>query len=136
MIAPKRSSVAGRMPPIIMSQISVVDTSITPRIRRESMSFSIDLPPMPVAWKTSGSQSFSISLMTCCTHGVVTPNIVMPTSGGGVPAGFWRVLFDPVARHRPHGMRTVAEHRARNAVEALHVGHRVHHRDVGRSDIG
>ena len=74
------------MPPIIMSQISVVETSITPCIRPESISFSIDLPPMPVAWKTSGSQSFSISLLTCCTHVVVTPNIVMPTSGRSAAA--------------------------------------------------
>jgi hypothetical protein len=58
------------------------------------------------------------------------------TIGGGAPARVWRVLFDPAARHRRNGMRSVAEHRAQHAVEALHVGNGMHHRDVGRSDIG
>ena len=103
MIAPKRSSVAGRMPPIIMSQISVVETSITPCIRPESMSFSIDLPPMPVAWKTSGSQSFSISfddLLHARRRDAEHRHADERTLGGGAPAWVWRVLFDPAARHR------------------------------------
>ncbi|MGY4172898.1 hypothetical protein ACVIM8_006971 [Bradyrhizobium sp. USDA 4529] len=33
-------------------------------------------------------------------------------------------------------MSAVAEHRARNRVETLHVGHRIHHGDVGGTDIG
>jgi hypothetical protein len=55
MIEPKRSSVAGITPPISRSQTSVVVMSITPASMPESMSFSIDCPPTPVAWKTRHS---------------------------------------------------------------------------------
>ena len=58
------------------------------------------------------------------------------TLGGGAPARVWRVLFDPAARHRRHGMRTIAEHGAREAIESLDIRNGVHHRHVGRSDIG
>ena len=54
-MAPKRSSVAGNTPPISRSQTSVVVTSITPASRPESTSFSIERPPMPVAWNTRHS---------------------------------------------------------------------------------
>ena len=64
MTAPNRSSVAGRMPPIIMSQISVVETSMIPASIPESTSFSMARPPVPVAWKTSASHSAAMSLDT------------------------------------------------------------------------
>ncbi len=52
MIESKRSGPADSTPPTISSQTSVVVMSMTPAIRPESTSFSIDWPPVPVAWKT------------------------------------------------------------------------------------
>ncbi len=60
---------------------SVVVTSITPATSPESTSFSIDCPPVPVAWKVRQSYRSSSCFTTCCTQGVVTPNIVSPTAG-------------------------------------------------------
>ena len=88
-MAPKRSSVAGNTPPIIMSQISVVVTSMTPDSSRESTSFSMDWPPMPVAWNTRQSYSPLSWAVTCCTHVVVTPNMVRPTAGRPSAARRW-----------------------------------------------
>ena len=55
MIASRRAGPAESTPPTISSAISVVVTSITPVSRPESTSFSIDWPPVPVAWKTRQS---------------------------------------------------------------------------------
>ena len=44
-------------------------------------------PPVPVAWKTSGSTSSPSRSVTAVTHGVVTPNIVSPTAGRSAAAG-------------------------------------------------
>ena len=55
MNAPKRSSSAARIPPIIMSQISVVVRSTAAARRPLSASFSMDRPPTPVAWNTRQS---------------------------------------------------------------------------------
>ena len=72
---------AERMPPATSSAISVVETSMTPSRSPESASFSMDCPPTPVAWKTRQSQSSASCWVTCCTQGVVTPNIVSPIAG-------------------------------------------------------
>ena len=48
---PKRSSVAGRMPPIIMSVTSVVVRSSAAERKPLSASFSMERPPVPVEWK-------------------------------------------------------------------------------------
>ena len=85
--APKRSSVAGITPPMSRSQTSVVVTSITPCSRPDSISFSIDWPPTPVAWKTRQSYSCLSVSAICCTHGVVTPNMVSPMAGSSGRAG-------------------------------------------------
>jgi hypothetical protein len=55
MIASSRPGPADITPPPISSAISVVETSITPASRPESTSFSIDWPPVPVAWNTRQS---------------------------------------------------------------------------------
>jgi hypothetical protein len=111
---------------------------MTPASILESTSFSIERPPVPVAWKTSGSHSAAISLDTACTQGVVTPNIVSPTAAfpqRGLPvAGSVRPAGPSPFRPSPRAPfpRTLREIRLRT----LHVGHGVHHRDVGRPDIG
>ncbi len=69
------------MPPISRSATSVVVTSITPAMRPEETSFSIACPPVPVAWKTRQSQSSPRCRVRRVTHGVVTPNMVMPRAG-------------------------------------------------------
>ena len=79
--ASKRSGPALSTPPTISSHTSVVEMSSTPASRPESTSFSIDWPPVPVAWNTRQSNSFCSCLVTACTHGVVTPNIVSPIAG-------------------------------------------------------
>ena len=86
MIAPNRSSVAGKTPPIRRSQTSVVVRSITPASCPESTSFSIERPPTPVAWKTRHSKSLRRSAAIFRTAGVVTPNMVMPTAGNAAGA--------------------------------------------------
>ena len=55
--------------------------SRTPTISPESTSFSIDCPPVPVAWNTSGSNRPASSAARRVTRGVVTPNIVNPIGG-------------------------------------------------------
>ena len=47
----------------------------------ESTSFSIDWPPVPVAWKVRQSNFSSSRPITACTQGVVTPNMVRPIAG-------------------------------------------------------
>jgi hypothetical protein len=69
------------------SQISVVVMSRTHFIIPESTSFSKDWPPVPVAWKTRQSKSFSMVWRTMSTQGVVTPNMVMPRRGRSSPWG-------------------------------------------------
>ena len=59
----------------------MVETSITADSSLESTSFSIDCPPVPVAWKTRQSCSPSSWRDTAWTQGVVTPNIVSPMAG-------------------------------------------------------
>ena len=54
-MASSRAGPAERTPPTISSAISVVVTSITAARSPESTSFSIDWPPVPVAWKTRQS---------------------------------------------------------------------------------
>ena len=44
---------------------------------------------MPVAWNTRQSKSSSSAAVTCCTHGVVTPNMVSPTAGLPAAARRW-----------------------------------------------
>ena len=55
MKAPKRSSVAAKTPPTIMSATSVVVVSMAPARSPESARFSIARPPVPVAWNTRQS---------------------------------------------------------------------------------
>ena len=50
-----RSGPAESTPPTRSSHSSVVVTSSTPRRKPDSISPSIDSPPTPVAWKTTGS---------------------------------------------------------------------------------
>src|SRR6188472_101759 len=59
--------------------------SRTPTISPESTSFSIDCPPVPVAWNTSGSNRPASSAARRVTKGVVTPNIVSPIGGRSSP---------------------------------------------------
>ena len=59
--------------------------SSTPTIIPESTSFSIDCPPVPVAWNTSGSKRPANSAASRVTKGVVTPNIVNPIGGRSSP---------------------------------------------------
>ena len=54
-ITSRRSGPAGNTPPTTRSAISVVVMSSTAVIIPDSTSFSIERPPVPVAWKTSGS---------------------------------------------------------------------------------
>ncbi len=61
-------------------------TSIIPRTSPDSASFSIDWPPVPVAWKVYTSYSASSASRTAVQQAVVTPNIVMPTPGLSPPA--------------------------------------------------
>ena len=133
-IAPSRSGPAENTPPTRWSAISVVVMSRTAVIRPESTSFSIDCPPVPVAWNTSGSNRASSALARRETSGVVTPNIVSPTSGrssftSATPAA------TAVTDHPGECVGGVAEHLTRDPVEAGDVGDRVHHRDVGRTDV-
>ena len=65
MIAPKRSSSAGSTPPMSMSATSVVVTSMTAEMAPESINFSIDRPPVPVAWNTRHSQSAASAAVIC-----------------------------------------------------------------------
>jgi hypothetical protein len=81
MMAPNLSSVAAKTPPTRRSATSVVVRSMTARKNPLSASFSIDCPPMPVAWKTQASKRSSTPRRTCVTQSVVTPNIVIPTAG-------------------------------------------------------
>ena len=77
-------------PPTTSSAISVVVASITPASRPDSTSFSIDWPPVPVAWKTRQSYRSSSCFITACTHGVVFPNMLSPIAGRdsvAAPAG-------------------------------------------------
>ena len=54
-MASMRSGPAVSTPPTISSAISVVVTSITAERSFDSTSFSIDWPPVPVAWNTMQS---------------------------------------------------------------------------------
>ena len=58
-----------------------------PSTRPESTSFSIERPPVPVAWKTRQSWSASSAARTISTQGVVTPNMVSPMAGLSSAAG-------------------------------------------------
>ena len=79
-----------------------------------------------------GSRSSSSSrLVTACTQGVVTPNIVRP-SAGLVGARCRRRVRD----HAGQRVRGVGQHLLADAVDALHVGDRIHHADVARADVG
>jgi hypothetical protein len=86
-IASSRSGPAANTPPTSRSQTSVVVRSSTDPISPSSTSFSMARPPVPVAWKTSGSTSSPSRSVTAVTHGVVTPNIVSPTAGRSAAAG-------------------------------------------------
>jgi hypothetical protein len=55
MIDSKRCGPAENTPPTNSSATSVVVTSMTAVIRPESTSFSIDWPPVPVAWNVRQS---------------------------------------------------------------------------------
>ena len=79
--APKRSSVAANTPPISRSHTSVVVRSIAASSSPESASFSIERPPVPVAWNTRHSARGSSRSASRCTAVVVTPNMVSPTAG-------------------------------------------------------
>ena len=80
-IASSRSGPAAITPPTIRSHTSVVVRSSTELIMPSSTSFSMALPPVPVAWKTSGSTASlaarpvasAMRSTTALTHGVVTP---------------------------------------------------------------
>ena len=86
--ASSRSGPAERTPPTSSSASSVVVASSTPARKPSRTSASIDWPPAPVAWKTSTSYPSSSSRSRArVTHGVVTPNIVAPTSGFASSAG-------------------------------------------------
>lgn len=86
-IAPSRSSVAAITPPTRRSHTSVVLMSSTELTSPSSTSFSIARPPVPVAWKTSGSMASPSRSITAVTQGVVTPNIVIPTAGRSSASG-------------------------------------------------
>ena len=133
--APKRSSSAANTPPTSMSATSVVVRSMKPASRPESARLSIERPPVPVAWNTRQSKSPSSRRTTPCTAGVVTPNIVMPTAGRARRRRASRASGEGSRDHAGERMRGVAEHLLGDEVEALHVGDRIHHHDVGRADI-
>jgi hypothetical protein len=67
------------------SAISVVVASMTPASSPDSTRFSMDCPPVPVAWKMRQSKRSSSALVTAWTQGVVTPNMVRPTAGRDAP---------------------------------------------------
>ena len=75
------------IPPATRSATSVVDTSTTEATSPSSTSFSMARPPVPVAWKTSGSTCSPRRSTTAVTHGVVTPNMVSPTAGRSCASG-------------------------------------------------
>ena len=85
--ASNRSGPAAKMPPTSRSHTSVVVMSRTELTSPSSTSFSIARPPVPVAWKTSGSTSSPSRSVTAVTHVVVTPNMVRPTAGRSSPGG-------------------------------------------------
>ena len=67
---------------------------MTPAIMPESTSFSMERPPVPVAWKTRQSYLCSSLRVTNCTQGVVTPNMVRPMAGlCCLPLGFLPVIM-------------------------------------------
>ena len=51
------------------------------RRKPDSANFSIDCPPVPVAWNTKPSCVAARWLRTAFTQAVVTPNIVRPIAG-------------------------------------------------------
>jgi hypothetical protein len=69
---------ADSTPPTNSSATSVVVRSSTAVSEPDATSFSIDCPPVPVAWKTMQSWLASSSAVAACTQAVVTPNIVSP----------------------------------------------------------
>ena len=93
-MAPRRSGPAERTPPTTWSAISVVVASMTPSSMPLPASISRARPPVPVAWKTSGSWVARRASATRVTQGVVTPNMVRPMAGlvggGGAGARPWR----------------------------------------------
>ncbi len=132
MIASKRVSSAGKIPPIIMSQISVVVASIAPAIRPESMSRSIARPPRAdsvehdrIGRLRKHRGDTLNALRRHAEHGEADRG---PADGDG----------DRVARadHAGERVRRIAEHAAGDRVQALHVGDGGEHRDVGFADIG
>ena len=134
-IAPSRSGPAENTPPTRWSAISVVVMSRTAAIRPESTSFSIDCPPVPVAWNTSGSNRACERARETRDERRRDPEhrqpderpVVHPVGGVGVG--------DAVTDHAGECVGGVAEHLTRDPVEAGDVGDRVHHRDVGRADV-
>ena len=55
--------------------------------------------------------------------------------GRRVSSGFG-LIVETRLHHAGDGVGAVGEHGARDRVEALHVGDRIHHRDIGRPHIG
>mmetsp|Transcript_50154 Transcript_50154/g.138952 ORF Transcript_50154/g.138952 Transcript_50154/m.138952 type:complete len:301 (+) Transcript_50154:181-1083(+) len=76
-----RSGPAVSTPPTTSSATSVVVRSSTPASTPDVASFSIALPPAPVAWNVSTSYCASSALRTASQHGVVTPNMDMASIG-------------------------------------------------------
>ena len=132
----KAVSVAGNTPPIRRSQTSVVVRSIT---RCEHA--GIDQLLHRAAADAGGVEDETFEIVAqlgrvFCTAGVVTPNMVMPIAGDR-PARCVRAWPDcpdapsPCRRWRWRHWQA----RTRDRVEALHVGDRIHHGDIGRSHV-
>ena len=104
----------------------------------ESTSFSIERPPTPVAWKTRHSKSFA-QVGRDLLHGrrrhAEHGEADRRQSAGALRSDL-ALIVQTRLHHAGDGVGAVGEHRARDRIEALHVGDRIHHRDVGRADIG
>ena len=72
----------------------------------------------------------------CCTAGVVTPNMVRPTAGRLVAASAFAARVSSRALTIPtSALAPLPSTCARDRVQSLHVGDRIHHGDVGMTDI-
>ena len=127
------------MPPIIMSQISVVVTSITPDEQ------AANRPASPSTgrrcrWRGTPGIVIVLELLGDLLHARRRDAEHGQADGGqfssrapGRAARFCSIRCVPSPPW--HGRRCRAPARERR-VEPLHVGNRVHHHDVGRADIG
>ena len=111
--------------------------SITPASWPESTSFSIERPPMPVAWKTRHSNSSPVgrdllhAWRRHAEHGDADRRAGRRRASRRLAArSSRRALTMPASALAP--LRAPLA----RSIEPLHVRDRIHHRDVGRSDIG